>query len=91
VNHPYLVFVVERRGREVFALLGKNFLDDCILIRLPQRLHEPFDQLLFISKFNGYDSFFVEFTGNVDNGKLILMARGHGFSTYYSENPLPDV
>jgi len=28
VNHPYLVFVVERRGREVFGLLGKNFLDD---------------------------------------------------------------
>jgi len=44
VNHPYLVFVVER-GREDFALLGYDFLDTFKLIRLPQRLHEPFEQL----------------------------------------------
>jgi len=56
-NRPYLVLVVERRAREVFALLGYNFIDEFKLIRLPQRLHEPFEQLLFISKLNGIDIF----------------------------------
>jgi len=82
VDHPYLVFVVERRDREVFALLGKYFLDDLKLIRLPQRLHEPFEQLVLISKMNGIDTFFIHYTGNLNNGKPIFMACGKGFSTY---------
>jgi hypothetical protein len=81
-NHPYLVFVVERRAREDLALLGYDFFDKFKLIRSPQRLHEPFEQLLFISKLNGIDSFFIEYTGNINNGKPIFVAYGSGFSTH---------
>jgi len=89
VNHPYSVLVVERRDHEVFALLGKTFLDDLTLIRLPQRLHEPFEQLLVLGRFNGFDSFFVEYTGNVNNGKPVFMVHGKGFKTCIGNTRCP--
>jgi len=82
VNLPYLVFIVERRGREIFALLGYDILDNFNLIRIPQRLHEPFEQLLFLSRLNGRITCIVEYTRNVNNGKPTFMVNGGGFSTY---------
>ena len=81
-DYPYLVFVVGRRDREVFVLLGKDFFDEFNVIRLPQRLHETFEQLLFICRLSGNNTFFIEYTGNINNGKPSLMAHGSGFSTY---------
>jgi len=81
-NHSYLVLLIGRRHREVFALLEKDFLDDLTHIRLPQRLHEPFEQLFVLARFNEVNSFFIRFTGNVNNGKPTFTANGRGFSTY---------
>jgi len=81
-DYPYLVLLVEIRVCEIFVLLGYNFFDQFKLIRLPQRLHEPFKQLLIISRLNGVDSFFIEYAGNKNDGEPILRAYSSGFSTF---------
>jgi len=62
-------------------VLRYNFFDEFRLLRLPQKLHEPFRILLIINRLNGVNSF-LEYVGNMDAGEPILRAYGSGFSIY---------
>jgi len=81
-GYPYVVILVLRRVHDIFVVLKHNFIDEFRIIRLPQRLLEPFRRLLIINKLNNVNQFYIEYVSNTDDGEPILRASGWGFSTY---------
>jgi len=81
-GYPYLVILVFRRVHDIFIVLKHNFIDEFRIIRLPQRLHEPFRRLLIINKINNVNQFYIEYVCNMNDGESILRASGEGFSIY---------
>jgi hypothetical protein len=79
-EYPYLVIDIDINDHDIFVILGYNFIDELIIIQLPQSLHESFRTLIIINRLNNVNTFLIEYVGNTDSGYHILHAYGNGFS-----------
>jgi hypothetical protein len=82
MNQPYVVIHVDIGVQDIFLLLGYNFIDETIIIRLPNSLHVGFRRLIIIKRLNNVNTYFIEYIGERGSGDPILQAYGSGFGTY---------
>jgi hypothetical protein len=64
------------------VLLGCNFDEETIVIRLPQISHVGFRRLMTINRLNNVHAFFLEYIGETDDGDPFFHVFGTRFSTY---------
>jgi hypothetical protein len=80
-NQPYLVLHADIGPEGIYVLLGCNFDEKTVVIKLPQSSHVGFRRLMTINRLNNVYEIFLEYIGETDDGDPIHVF-GTSFSTY---------